>query len=159
MDDCKHKNQELRYRPGNNSYTMQCMVCGHTFGSIPHAKLSAEERNATLMVDDDISRRYWDARSVLRMEAAIDKREQERADWLLDHGEYLRSPEWRDRREAVLRRDGYVCQACMKNKATEVHHLSYKHWRREPLFELVAVCHYCHEQITQSDRARETVRL
>lgn len=68
------------------------------------------------------------------------------------HGDYLRSPEWRAKRDAVLRRDGYMCQACLQNQAVQVHHKTYRHWGNEPLFDLVAVCEICHDEITKMDR-------
>ena len=39
-----------------------------------------------------------------------------------------------------------------KRTASDVHHLTYAHWRNEPLFDLISVCRPCHEQITQMDR-------
>lgn len=60
---------------------------------------------------------------------------------------YLRSPEWRKKREAVLARDGHLCQSCGLAQATEVHHLSYEHAGDEPLFELVSVCGGCHDRL------------
>jgi hypothetical protein len=35
-----------------------------------------------------------------------------------------------------------------------VHHTSYRHWRHEPLFELVGVCTECHTEITWMDRRK-----
>lgn len=78
------------------------------------------------------------------------------AEWFAEHTAYLATPEWAFRRGQVLNRDGYRCQARMPGcagDAIQVHHTSYKHWRQEPLFELVSVCRPCHEQITAMDRA------
>lgn len=60
---------------------------------------------------------------------------------------YLDSPEWRFRRESVLKRDRHTCQACGNRRADHVHHLSYRYLFREPLFDLVAVCSFCHQQL------------
>lgn len=65
---------------------------------------------------------------------------------------YLKSKEWKTKRLLVLKRDNYVCQSCLKSKATEVHHLTYKHVFNEPLFELVSICNPCHTLITKLDR-------
>ena len=78
--------------------------------------------------------------------------------WLGLHSRYLLSSEWKTRKTAVLRRDGYICQACLQNPATQVHHLTYKHWGHEPLFDLVAVCKPCHDKITQLDRNPQAAR-
>jgi 5-methylcytosine-specific restriction endonuclease McrA len=68
------------------------------------------------------------------------------------YNNYLKTTEWQERRKEVLIRDNYLCQACLKARATQVHHLSYDHWGQEPLFELVAICNECHEKITKMNR-------
>lgn len=68
-----------------------------------------------------------------------------------DYHDYLRSPAWRDKRERVLRRDGYMCQSCLSNPATQVHHMTYKYGRFTPLFLLQSVCDHCHDEITAID--------
>ena len=68
------------------------------------------------------------------------------------YADYLRSHAWKEKRGKVLRRDGYVCQACLNNEAHQVHHLNYKHWGNEPLFDLISVCKPCHDKITDMDR-------
>jgi 5-methylcytosine-specific restriction endonuclease McrA len=79
------------------------------------------------------------------------------ADWLAEHDRYLASSAWEVRRAAVLLRDKYRCQARLDNcrdKATQVHHVSYRHWRNEPLFDLISVCWTCHQEITRMDRGQ-----
>lgn len=61
--------------------------------------------------------------------------------------EYLCSPAWQMKREAVLERDQYLCQGCRCNKATDVHHKTYSHIYDELLFQLVAVCRPCHDRL------------
>jgi 5-methylcytosine-specific restriction endonuclease McrA len=73
-------------------------------------------------------------------------------DWFKKHGAYLRSPQWKAKAGMVMRRDGFVCQACLQNPATQVHHLTYDRWGHEPLFDLVAVCKPCHDTITAISR-------
>lgn len=70
-----------------------------------------------------------------------------KAEWLRDHDTYLRTPEWRAKRRAVLERDGWVCQGCLKNEAEEVHHLTYDHHKNELLFELTSLCRACHLKV------------
>lgn len=67
------------------------------------------------------------------------------------HNVYLKSKEWYNKRIKVLNRDKYVCQACLKNKATQVHHLTYERIYKEPLFDLVSVCDECHNSIHSID--------
>lgn len=76
--------------------------------------------------------------------------------------EYLQSDKWKEKRKLVLRRDNFLCQSCLSNEAQQVHHLTYKHLANEPLFDLVSVCSYCHNQITQMDNdceAKEILHL
>lgn len=70
---------------------------------------------------------------------------------LLGYAQYLESPEWKEKRKLVLKRDRNICQSCLVDDATEVHHLTYKHVFNEPLFDLVAVCKPCHQSITDMD--------
>lgn len=67
-------------------------------------------------------------------------------DWPELYADYLKSQEWADRRERVLRRAGYRCEGCQDRPANEVHHLTYDHWGNEFLFELVAMCGECHSR-------------
>ena len=79
--------------------------------------------------------------------------------WWSKYGAYLKSSQWLALRRAVLDRDNGKCQACLSEKATEVHHLTYDHVFNEPLFDLVSVCEGCHAKITHLDRcARDGFR-
>lgn len=69
------------------------------------------------------------------------------AGWRAQYAEYLASQEWWDKRELVMERAGRVCEGCRQADATEVHHLTYANVTREFLFELVALCHACHERL------------
>ena len=62
------------------------------------------------------------------------------------YAEYLKSPEWKVKRNAVLVRDGHRCRLC-GNTATEVHHLTYDRKYNESLYDLVAVCRECHQAV------------
>ena len=73
--------------------------------------------------------------------------------------EYLNSKEWRSKRLKVLERDKYVCQSCLSAEAKEVHHITYKHLKNEPLFELVSVCKPCHLNITRMDNGEDFTRI
>lgn len=63
----------------------------------------------------------------------------------LSYGEYLRTKEWKKLRADVLRRDRGRCAYCGRKRATQIHHLTYKHIFHESLEDLVAVCRECHE--------------
>lgn len=61
--------------------------------------------------------------------------------------EYLKSPKWELIRRLALERDGYICRACRKNAATEVHHFAYTRpiMLGIDIWGVAAVCHGCHE--------------
>jgi hypothetical protein len=65
----------------------------------------------------------------------------------LEHDLYLASPQWRMIRKRVLDRCHYVCEGCGMHSAVEAHHLTYRHWRQEFLFELVGLCAGCHARV------------
>ncbi len=58
--------------------------------------------------------------------------------------EYLDSPAWETKRDAVKQRDGGQCVCGAK--ATEAHHKTYKNIGKEPLSDLVALCQECHKR-------------
>lgn len=66
------------------------------------------------------------------------------SEWWKQYNEYLASPEWKVRREAVLQRAGFICEGCGVERAIQVHHLTYDHVGYEMLWELKAVCLDCH---------------
>ena len=70
---------------------------------------------------------------------------------------YLQSRAWQIKRQQVLKRDNYVCQACLNVKATEVHHKTYLHLGDEPLFDLVSVCGTCHNKLTLISKNRASI--
>ena len=57
---------------------------------------------------------------------------------------YLRSPQWKEKRELVMSRDNSTCQHCKNVPATEVHHLTYENLFKEPLEDLISLCSSCH---------------
>lgn len=64
-----------------------------------------------------------------------------------DYVRYMASPEWHALRKKVFARSGGICEGCGERLAVQVHHLHYRRFRKEMLFDLVAVCLECHEAI------------
>ena len=60
---------------------------------------------------------------------------------------YRATPEWKKRRDAVILRAQGICEGCRERKAEDVHHTTYNNITTEFLFELVALCHQCHERL------------
>jgi len=84
---------------------------------------------------------------------------------------YLRSPQWREKREAVLKRCGNKCEDCQEERrfnefvrparAVEVHHLTYERIGRERLSDLIGVCGRHHDyrhSLDERENQRQAAR-
>lgn len=58
---------------------------------------------------------------------------------------YLKSEEWRVKRNYIMSFYKEVCQKCNK-KATDVHHLTYERMFKEKFEDLIPLCRKCHEE-------------
>jgi hypothetical protein len=146
---CEHRGQDLRRRKiagGGIQLRMQCLVCGQSAGpAISQAGLKLDtfrEWDVELQERAEAQRR---ARAEQRASEALRLREDASYELTAEYQEYLKTPEWREKRAAVMERERGRCQGCRTAPAVEVHHLTYAHVRRELLFELVALCRSCHE--------------
>ena len=78
-------------------------------------------------------------------------KELEQEEWWRRYEIYLKSEVWENKRMAVLKRDRRLCQSCLVNLATQVHHLKYPSnaddLGSEPACDLISVCRECHERI------------
>lgn len=136
---CTHDNVGLRERAiagGKTQFCHQCLRCGDRVGQA----IAKTGQNPPPF--DEVLREVW-VSSYKRAYADIDK-QYDRAFWD-DYTEYLKSPAWEKRRRLVMLRAAGICEGCRERPATLVHHLTYEHAGNELLFELVALCHDCHE--------------
>lgn len=159
---CDHKDK-IQYRQrvlrdGSIAVYRQCSHCGKAFGAAKRDSFSA-----TLPPFDEelAEERYQELRHKLddlresllaRQRAAHEARDGEWWDW---YNAYLDSPEWKQKRSRVLDRADGICEGCGINRASQVHHLTYKNVGNEFLFELVAVCNICHERLHEKRHAKE----
>jgi hypothetical protein len=157
--DCAHEKRLVRRRDdaaGRPMFREQCLACGRGVGVFIKRELVPAD---VTMWDHEIERAFdAEARSRIAQErqGRIDEWEATRADWFRQHSEYLRSDAWKRLRAKVIARDKGLCQGCLNEEGTEVHHRSYVRWRCELLIDLVLLCHACHEHCTETDReARE----
>lgn len=150
--DCAHDGRHsiIRYRVnGGGSQTRKCCeTCGDVFGGAvrPLGKIPDWDAGKLVMW---VERRITAMRAIFERHAGIQAAQLN--DMRANHAAYLQSPEWRARRQRVMERAAGLCEGCRSRKATQVHHLTYKHWARELLFELVALCDDCHA-ICHEDR-------
>ena len=148
--ECQHERTEIRCRLASNGSKMfkpQCLRCGEVIGSkwLPHSEVPNIETAPP--IDDEFRRFNIDLKSDLQKELRTMIAEIEREAFFGEYDEYLKSPEWRHRRVLVIERCNGRCEGCREHPVDEVHHLTYKHYRNEFLFELVGLCKDCHLRI------------
>ena len=146
MSWCEHPPMsEVRVKIAINGvrlYRRQCVTCGMAFPlSTAEAVPYKRPGSAVPSFDETLQETYYQHVS----DEATRKREQSSREWFAAYDQYLRTPEWRYKRAAVLRRERGVCQGC-GGVADSVHHLTYERLRAELLFDLVAVCRSCHQR-------------
>jgi hypothetical protein len=138
----------------------QCTGCGFVKGTAVGG-FAKDQKDRLPFLDEkfreirynrgqDEWRSLYDKHREKRVTQLNKQREDRRESWMKEYGKYLSSPEWRQKRELVLKRDNYKCQCCLTGLATQVHHKSYEFVDlsgSEPCFDLVAICWPCHERI------------
>ena len=141
--ECNHATTELRRHPiagGSAHYAEQCLNCGVRVGNWvkkpDHPVNDWDDTIQERLEQESAERR--DQADIARMQEAEDRRRQ--------YHEYLQSPEWRDLRKRVLERDNHLCQGCLTEPASQVHHLTYDNIMAEFLFELTSLCNRCHDR-------------
>ena len=140
----------------------QCSGCGFLEGksigglsSIERDKLpmvNQNKRDERLDFIQNESKDFYNEVKRLRQAKFEKEREDKTGLWWQQYKTYLQSPEWRKKRELVLKRDNYRCQSCLTGLATQVHHTSYAlvdFKGSEPCFDLTSICAACHELIHQ----------
>ncbi len=146
---CDHETTEVReFRASNGSahFKHQCMRCGARIGSALKRVLGGEP----VPLEDSDLRESWIAQNhsarADAMQAHLERQLSRKTQFWDEYKEYMASDAWGVRRKLVLRRAAYICEGCGMRSATQVHHLSYAHFKEEFLFELVALCQPCHER-------------
>ena len=150
---CAHEYQVVYFIAADHStrFQHQCRHCFDKTTQIAKDSLSADEiRNAPERTKVDYAkvREYKNTlkdRMIARLNQA---RGEQRRDW---YHRYLQSPQWQRKRQLVLKRANGICEGCGLNKATQVHHLTYERIGDEMLFDLVAVCDQCHDEVHDSE--------
>lgn len=151
-DACDHPHSIITCEPdslGRDQYFERCDQCGLKLTSaIAHG--AAKARGVSEITRDRIeavAQQY-----VARRRRALDKISKDAAERCQpenrqSYDDYLRSPEWRRRASKIMQRANGVCEGCLTNDATEVHHLTYENVGAEFAFELVALCSPCHRRL------------
>lgn len=139
---CEHPRREWGRRVGSNGSVQIKEWCPDCGKPLSNARKQRSGDEFLPLIDTELHERYVreQRERYMRLQRAKE------TDWWRWYNEYLQTPEWHARRTKVLERAGYLCEGCRETAAAEVHHLSYAHAGDEFLFELVALCHSCHER-------------
>jgi len=154
QDQCKHQDVRLVFLDkinGTRAYQWQCQACFHLSQWI--GKNTIDIAKAVPRVEID----FGELQQALRFERESTTDEiktRNNKEWWDWYNQYLLTPQWKNIRDRVLRRASFRCEGCGVAPATSVHHLTYKRVGKEMLFDLVAVCQKCHDEITESERVK-----
>lgn len=162
-DCCFYKNDEpvLFYRnqndreehPENYLVYNQCQSCGRKNGSALKKSLSDKQKLKYFDYELQANRKVLNNEMYERLSKIRKKITEIKNDTFWDdYVIYLKSEEWKTKRRLVLKRDNYICQSCLTERANEVHHTIGYFRKNEPLFTLVSLCNKCHRIITDIER-------
>lgn len=127
----------------------QCNNCGDVTGNAIGG-ITKEKRDILPVLNTELRDSYHTKKYQKKSEIYKKFSEQKKGAWFVDYTDYLKSPQWEEKRLLVLKRDKYLCQCCLDAYATQVHHKSYEFVDlkgSEPAFDLVAICKPCHDKI------------
>ena len=149
MDCVTHESHLVRKVAANGAsqFTYQCQRCGQIdysrTGRGPWvAKPATIDVDALPLWSDSLQEASI---SAVRLQAEAQRAERDQ-EWWDSYHDYLNSGEWRQKRIRVLRRDGHLCQGCLENVATDVHHMTYDRLFSELLCDLISLCPECHQK-------------
>lgn len=155
------------------AYGKQCQLCGYDLGTKNQGDLTTIDKTKVVAFNKafqiqrqqqfrermrELKKQFWEreneekskelSKTVLR-KTREDRQARTRCrneEWRKAYKHHLESEEYKSKRKLVFARDN-ICQACLINQATEVHHKTYDHVGDEPLFDLAGVCKACHEKL------------
>lgn len=151
---CNHPQKEIRVkydRLNRPAYIWQCLTCGQAI-STAIKKDTIQNIERVVSFDYLLEDNYNNLKKLRREE--LSRQPTCNDSFWREYNAYLLTDKWKMKRLKVLERDNYLCQACLETQATQAHHLTYKHVFNEPLFDLIAICQPCHDQLTELDRSQ-----
>jgi 5-methylcytosine-specific restriction endonuclease McrA len=144
-NECNFKYVKQQKSNGDFMLKKQCAECGQDSGKqYSFSEVGGREYVLKLKEFDSGKLNGYYER---QRQQWINKKQEERQEFFDEYNIYLSSSQWREKRQQVLKRDDYVCQGCLKSRATEVHHLTYNNVYNELLFQLISLCGNCHRII------------
>lgn len=124
---------------GGKRLRKQCLKCGQSPSNAYKLNL-VKDINKIPKYDTDLKQNFIDScftRRDLKNELGAKE---------YYNNVYLKSDEWKTKRENILIRDDYKC-VCCEEKATQVHHINYNNVYNENNNLLLSVCKDCHNLI------------
>lgn len=70
-----------------------------------------------------------------------------------EYTKYIKSERWKAKRELYWAKNGRWCRACGGTDNLIVHHMTYDHFMREPLTDLMGLCYADHKEVHRLHRA------
>jgi hypothetical protein len=137
---------------GTRVIRKRCVQCGELRNSVKKSEHPDYDKYeivdaAYIEARYEIIRQKYQKKQEQKRQEFENEQQRKNKEWWEWYNNYLLTYKWRNKRQRVLERDKHICQSCLINKATEVHHLSYKFVGNEPLFQLVSICDTCHKMI------------
>lgn len=144
---CTHEGQQIR-RQRHGAFVFQCPQCGSTCSnSLAHKSMSKQQMESAPPFDYKRQEQGWnfsrESREVQKIHGI------KPTDSIMREGydQYLRSPEWKAKRQVVIQRENNICQGCRIRPIEEVHHATYSNIGDELFFQLVGLCSLCHRKV------------
>jgi hypothetical protein len=161
---CNPEPRKRKYNSGSTYYVTQCTSCGANFGQALAKRLFQDSSLIKEFDEEFVQKCNMDTNNKLSALAEKIKllnqiRKRLKSDYFKNilklpfnnfetaYNAYLSSDAWHLKRQVILKRDKHLCQFCNSAKATQVHHLSYDNLGNESDFELISLCHKCHQFI------------
>jgi len=155
--ECLHDIKQIAVIKKNNSIEIRniCIKCMHLISTTKKSSLTTDEFNSlpqkSIQVIENHRGIIFENARNLQQELIDNLKKNVHDERRQAYNIYLNSRIWKNKRDVVLKRDNYICQGCLKNKATEVHHLTYDNIYNELFFQLISVCKPCHNIIHNSN--------
>lgn len=77
----------------------------------------------------------------------LDQKRAEKVKSSKEYGEYIKSNEWQETRQRIIKRDRFRCVMCGEPKNLHVHHITYENLGEEKDADLVTLCEKCHIEL------------
>lgn len=145
---CHHHESESRLKldsQGNPRIVLQCIACGKRMSKdISAENFSTAQLDSMPKWDMELQQRFYALAGIAWYEQ---KKSKDGFAQLENSEDYLLSEKWKNISNRVMQRAKKICEGCGLKPAIQIHHLTYRRFGDEMLFDLVAVCEECRGKI------------